>query len=639
MESKNQLIYKIFLDRVKVIYIFISSIALYIILNYLLDLTYVEISLIFRIYYIISSISLFILLKQIRQFYKQYISKIIWIYFILIIITSISAFFLNGVHEPIFKSYNLYIHFSNDISLLLEIFIAFALSEYYYKNKKNEILLYNLIFITFISIIIIFCLKKQEEFIGILFLMVELTLFIKISINVKNEFTLKKDRWNSMIIYIILTGPIFILNMYSLIIGNSYGVNILIDIIHLMIFRVIWNVILINLVIEPYKKLNNSLNREIEELDELNNEIVIKNFQMEKSINLLKKKEYLYSTFFRFMPHPILILNSDNDRILFANKQFLDICGTDKVRNIINQKVNKYIRIISDEFNNENYNGVLTFGEKTSYIQIRYLEKYSDSSKKLLLIKDKTTKVQTEHIKREFKNKKMEENIRTQFLSSISHDLKTPINVIYSANQVEKIYLENEDIKALEKYNAISKQNCIALIKLTNNLIDNSKISVDYLAPRLKMSNIVEIIEDNVMSLVDYVKWNNIELIFDTNIEECFLEIDQGFMDRIILNLISNAVKFTPDNGEIIVSIHEKGDIVTISVKDNGNGMEKEFIDKAFNRYAVGKNLKKRSKNGTGIGLFVVKELVELQGGTIRIKSKVGIGTNMIIEFNKKYKG
>ena len=233
----------------------------------------------------------------------------------------------------------------------------------------------------------------------------------------------------------------------------------------------------------------------------------------------------------------------------------------------------------------------------------------------------------------------MEENIRTQFLSSISHDLKTPINVIYSANQVEKIYLENEDIKALEKYNAISKQNCIALIKLTNNLIDNSKISVDYLAPRLKMSNIVEIIEDNVMSLVDYVKWNNIELIFDTNIEECFLEIDQGFMDRIILNLISNAVKFTPDNGEIIVSIHEKGDIVTISVKDNGNGMEKEFIDKAFNRYAVGKNLKKRSKNGTGIGLFVVKELVELQGGTIRIKSKVGIGTNMIIEFNKKYKG
>ena len=198
--------------------------------------------------------------------------------------------------------------------------------------------------------------------------------------------------------------------------------------------------------------------------------------------------------------------------------------------------------------------------------------------------------MQIEEIRKEVENKKIEETIRTEFLSSISHDLKTPINVIYSAMQVEKIYIGKEDFEVLNKYNNISKQNCISLIKLTNNLIDNSKINSDYLVPRLESINVVEAIEDNVMSLIDYVKWNNIDLIFDTNVEECYLKIDNEFMQRIILNLVSNAVKFTPDGGKIYVIIHATNKKVNIYIKDSGSGIEQEFIDKAFNRYSVGKN-------------------------------------------------
>ena len=264
------------------------------------------------------------------------------------------------------------------------------------------------------------------------------------------------------------------------------------------------------------------------------------------------------------MPHPIIILNADNDRILFVNKQFLKFAGISKVRDIINEKVNKYIEFMPSNIENKDYNAIFYIGDKRKFIEAKLLSTYSDSTKKLILIKDNTSKVQTEEIRKEVENKKIEENIRTEFLSSISHDLKTPINVIYSAMQVEKIYIKKEDLEVLKKYNNISKQNCISLIKLTNNLIDNSKINSDYLVPRLENINVVEVIEDNVMSLIDYVKWNNIDLIFDTNTEECYLNIDHEFMNRIILNLVSNAVKFTPDGGKIYVIIYDNNDNVNI---------------------------------------------------------------------------
>ena len=145
----------------------------------------------------------------------------------------------------------------------------------------------------------------------------------------------------------------------------------------------------------------------------------------------------------------------------------------------------------------------------------------------------------------------------------------------------------------------------------------------------------VEVIEENVMSLIDYVKWNNVDLIFDTNTEECYLNIDHEFMYRIILNLVSNAVKFTPANGKIYVIIEENDNNVNILVKDSGSGIEQEFIDKAFNRYSVGKNCKADRKSGTGIGLSVVKQLVELQGGNIEIKRNEDIGTTINMKFKK----
>ncbi|STB00279.1 sensor histidine kinase [Clostridium baratii] len=250
-------------------------------------------------------------------------------------------------------------------------------------------------------------------------------------------------------------------------------------------------------------------------------------------------------------------------------------------------------------------------------------------------VTDTTTIMDMNSIRESIEEKIFKERIRTDFLSNISHDLKTPINVIYSAIQLENIFIESNNVNSLKRYNSICKQNCLALMKLTNNLIDNSRIQADYLHPTFKKVNIVDFIEDIVFGLVDYAKEKRISLIFDTNNEEVFLYIDENFMQRIMLNLISNSIKFTQVGGEIYVNVIENENDIKISIKDNGVGMDENFINKIFVKYTMGKNNESIKEKGSGIGLFVVKNLVELQKGEIKINSKEGEGTEFVILFKK----
>lgn len=635
MKKNIKILNILLLDKYRIMYIYITSILSYFILNLILDGQKLNFALIFRAYYIVMSIALFILLNHIKKYTEQYVSKIIWAFFSLMIMISSIGFMKNINSGNIFSDYVRYINLSSETILLLETLTCYSLGEYVYRKKKISRAPYLIFSMITISLILVKYDETLFDFIRIFYWIIEIPLFLKIFINTMFSKNLEQNEIDIIKAYMFSTILIIIIEIYGYYSYNKVAINILVEIIHLINFRIVFNFIVINFIRDPYKELSKSLSEENEELDKLNYRIVMKNRQLENSINVLKNKEYLYSTFFRFMPHPIIILNSENNRIIFVNEQFLKFADMNEAIGIINKKINKYIEFMPSDIKNKDYNAIFRIGNKKKFIETKFLANYSDETKKLILIKDNTSKVQTDEIRKEIENKKNEERMRTQFLSSISHDLKTPINVIYSAAQVEKIYIEKCNLDALKKYNAISKQNCISLIKLTNNLIDNSRINSNYLVPRLEKVNIVDMIEEKVMSLVDYVKWNDIDLIFDTNVEECYLDIDKEFMDRIILNLVSNAVKFTQTNGKIYVIITEEENDVKISIKDNGSGMDKKFIDKAFNRYAVGQNSVRDVKSGTGIGLFVVKQLVELQDGIIYIQKNLDRGTNVIMEFKK----
>ncbi|MCB2296035.1 PAS domain S-box protein [Clostridium algoriphilum] len=232
------------------------------------------------------------------------------------------------------------------------------------------------------------------------------------------------------------------------------------------------------------------------------------------------------------------------------------------------------------------------------------------------------------------------DKLKNEFFCNLSHELRTPINVMLSAlqllnlNEKNKSNIENE-VKVKKYYN-IMKQNSYRLLRLVNNLIDITKIDARYFNLRLKNENIVAIIEDITMSVTNYAKHKELELIFDTDIEEKTIVCDADKIERIILNLLSNAIKFTPPGGNIFVNITDKDSGILVSVKDTGVGIPADMKLSIFERFVqVDKSLS-RNREGSGIGLSLVKSLVEMQGGTIRVESQYGSGSDFIIELPEK---
>lgn len=230
--------------------------------------------------------------------------------------------------------------------------------------------------------------------------------------------------------------------------------------------------------------------------------------------------------------------------------------------------------------------------------------------------------------------------LKTRLFSTISHELKTPINIIYSAIQLlENTYICDEKVNMKDsffKYSKVMKQNCYRLIRLINNYIDINKIGLGFYSLDKKNGNIVSTIEDITMSVVEYAKLKGIKVVFDTDVEEKIIAYDFEKIERIMLNLLSNAIKFTDLGGSIKVSIHDGEKFLTISVKDNGTGIPEDMLKKIFDVFIQVDGSVRRNVEGSGIGLSLVKSFVEMHGGRITVKSKVGVGSKFLVELPAK---
>ena len=234
------------------------------------------------------------------------------------------------------------------------------------------------------------------------------------------------------------------------------------------------------------------------------------------------------------------------------------------------------------------------------------------------------------------------ESMKNEFFANLSHEFKTPLNIILGTMQlinknIEKNNIFYDENFNLKKYNHVIKQNSYRLLKLVNNLVDITRIDAGYYNIKRTNQNIVEIVEDITMSISQYAEEKGINLIFDTDEEEIIIGCDPDKIERIILNLLSNAIKYTDYGGEIKVSINLKKDKVYISVKDNGVGISEEGIKTVFERFVQDSNGIDRRCEGSGIGLSLVKSLVEMHGGSISVNSKINEGSEFKFELpNKK---
>ncbi len=211
--------------------------------------------------------------------------------------------------------------------------------------------------------------------------------------------------------------------------------------------------------------------------------------------------------------------------------------------------------------------------------------------------------------------------------------MRTPLNVINSANQlVQGLIKSDSGIKEekLNHYIDISQKNCNRLLNLINNILDSSKLQNDMYEIFLRETDIVYLVEETTLTLIDYINSKGIELIVDPEIEEKIIKCDAYEIERCIINLVSNAVKFTPEGGSITVSIEDLDDKVKISVLDTGVGIDEKFHKSIFDRFnQVSDN--DAVKGGSGLGISITSQIIKLHKGEIYVESKIGEGSNFVI--------
>ena len=236
---------------------------------------------------------------------------------------------------------------------------------------------------------------------------------------------------------------------------------------------------------------------------------------------------------------------------------------------------------------------------------------------------------------KELYNKLIEtERYKNNYFVNLSHELRTPLNVILSVEQlISSLNKEGKEIsrEKIEVYMNALRGNSKRLLNLINNIIDTSKIDSGSYRLDKEKTNIVSLVEDTALTMVELAQSKGIEIIIDPEIEELFIECDKLDIERCIINLIGNAIKFTDKNGSIIVTISELPNKVKISVKDTGIGIDSKFHKSIFDRFGQVYNEVSEEFGGSGLGLTLTKNLVNLHGGEISVISEKGKGSEFII--------
>ncbi len=227
----------------------------------------------------------------------------------------------------------------------------------------------------------------------------------------------------------------------------------------------------------------------------------------------------------------------------------------------------------------------------------------------------------------------LEKNKNNYFIN-LSHELRTPLNVLTSINQLVKELCKKDSFITPEKlsyYMDMMERNTSRLLNLINNIIDNTKIENNSYILTKTDEDIVYLVEETVFDMKDHIEGKGIELIFDTDVEEKTVRCDKTEIERCIVNLVGNAVKFTNEGGLIEVTVSDLDDKVKISVKDNGIGISEENKKLIFDRFNQVVDESAELKGGSGLGLTICKQLITLHGGDIYLESEVEVGSEFTI--------
>ena len=464
---------------------------------------------------------------------------------------------------------------------------------------------------------------KSSFFIGSIVLSVVLSIGTCITtlesiLIIRKRFPIDKFR---QIIFYMFSILLYYVGLLCLILGYNEVAEFIIF-IKCITFYKFYNYIIGKVLDNSFQEINDNIEAATKTKKELNSILKKKNTILNEASVMLKKSQDKNNELIDSIYGGVFLFY--NDKLQYINKKSLGTLNMENDETLgmeLHEFIKKYFDITLEEIKESN-NYIPLAKMKHINLDVEIFLTYIDEKSKILYIHDISEINENKKIRKVLEAYLEEEENKKEFFANISHELKTPINIIFAALQVNEIYLKENNIDGINKNRKIIKQNCLRLIRTINNFIDANKISEGYLTPDYKIHNIVELVEDLSIACNKYIQLSENTLTFDAYQEEIYVNCDKDMITRIILNILSNSVKYGKKGGNIKVSVgFYKYDYVMIKVENDGLEIDKERIPYIFDKFTKLNKAFNRLKEGSGLGLFLTKALIELQGGNIKLRS------------------
>lgn len=272
--------------------------------------------------------------------------------------------------------------------------------------------------------------------------------------------------------------------------------------------------------------------------------------------------------------------------------------------------------------------GLLELAKGDYSVQIELSEENNDLDAIAVGINMVVDSIASNHVKIELLNNELlkSNDQKDKFLSIIAHDLKSPFNSILGFSEILCEQVAEKNYQGIVEYSDIIHQSSKRAMDLLMNLMEWSQSQIGRMVFNPEYFVIGELIDEVILLLSDTAKLKSI-IIRKALLPNTIVYADKNMISTVLRNLISNAIKFTHLNGEIIIPIVKKEGEIIVSVDDNGVGMTQDKIDRIFRIDENYSTPGTQNERGTGLGVIICKKFVEKHGGKIWVDSKVGIGS------------
>jgi len=235
-------------------------------------------------------------------------------------------------------------------------------------------------------------------------------------------------------------------------------------------------------------------------------------------------------------------------------------------------------------------------------------------------------------INEQFQDLRETDRLRRELISNVSHDLRTPLASMHG--YVDTLLLKNDTLSSAERrqYLEVARRHTHRLGKLIGDLFELSKLDGDCVKPALEVFSLAELLQDVSQEFELDAKKSGIQLVLDAPQKPVMVRADIGLMQRVLENLLRNAIKFTPAGGEVRIQLAPRGEAICVSVSDTGCGIPGEDLDRIFDRYFYAALPNANHEASSGLGLAIVKRILDLHGSRITVTSRLNQGTRFEFE-------